>query len=76
MHRIVSAFLRTDYRRPVVAEAPSQPAFVHRVCNPFMHGREAGCTLVNDRSMASDASAMGLMQVTPITWLQISRRVA
>jgi len=61
--------------QPFIAEARSRSGISARWLQAVIRAESAGCAFMNDRPTTSSAGAMGLMQLMPTTWSQMSRRL-
>lgn len=68
-------FCGTERWQPIIAEAASRSGIPAQWLKAVMRAESAGCALMNDLPTTSSAGAMGLMQLMPTTWSQMSRRL-
>ena len=68
-------FCGTDRWHPIIVEASARSGIPTDWLHAVMRAESAGCAFMNDRPTTSSAGAMGLMQLMPTTWSQISRRL-
>jgi soluble lytic murein transglycosylase-like protein len=65
----------TERWQPILAEAASRSGIPAQWLQAVMRAESAGCALMNDRPTTSRAGAMGLMQLMPTTWSQMSQQL-
>ena len=68
-------FCGTERWQPIILEASARSSIPPQWLHAVMRAESAGCALVDGRPTTSSAGAMGLMQLMPQTWLQMSRRL-
>jgi soluble lytic murein transglycosylase-like protein len=68
-------FCGTERWTPFIAEAASRSGIPAQWLQAVIRAESAGCAFMNDRPTTSSAGAMGLMQLMPTTWSQMSRRL-
>ncbi|HEY6926705.1 MAG TPA: lytic transglycosylase domain-containing protein [Steroidobacteraceae bacterium] len=65
----------TERWQPIIAEAVSRSGISAHWLQAVIRAESAGCVFMNDRPTTSSAGAMGLMQLMPTTWTQMSQRL-
>ena len=68
-------FCGTERWQPIILEASARSGIPTQWLHAVIRAESAGCALVDGRPTTSSAGAMGLMQLMPQTWSQMSRRL-
>jgi soluble lytic murein transglycosylase-like protein len=68
-------FCGTERWHPLIAEASARSGLPEQWLHAIMRSESGGCAFMNERPTTSSAGAMGLMQLMPTTWLQMSRQL-
>jgi Transglycosylase SLT domain len=68
-------FCGTERWQPIIAEAAARSGIPAQWLHAVMRAESAGCAFMHNRPTTSSWGAMGLMQLMPTTWSQMSRRL-
>jgi len=68
-------FCGTESWRPIITEAAARAGIPAQWVHAVMRAESAGCAFIDGQPTTSSAGAMGLMQLMPQTWSQMSRRL-